>query len=174
MDEYMADQWNQIVSPEDHVYIIGDFIWIRGDNWWESEKLAKRLHGHKHFIHGSHDPSISKFKENGWCKACGAQSGVFESMHYWVVADRVLLIHDYEKRESLVKGVMGSGTYLTNYNFAFVGHVHRNWLHSEDRKAINIGVALWHFRPVPWELALKHARDWKEYIDMVDPVPSDG
>lgn len=52
MDETLIEKWNSVVSEEDDVYIVGDFI-------YRSSHVAtyylKRLKGHKHLIIGNHD-----------------------------------------------------------------------------------------------------------------------
>lgn len=52
MDRIMIDKWNQKVKKDDHVYIIGDFI-------YKSEKAAvwylEQLNGYLHLILGNHD-----------------------------------------------------------------------------------------------------------------------
>ena len=52
MDETLIKNWNSVVTDEDDVYIIGDFI-------YRSSHVAtyylKQLKGHKHLIIGNHD-----------------------------------------------------------------------------------------------------------------------
>lgn len=60
MDEALIGRWNEVVSDDDTVYILGDFSWYD-----ESETLAvlDQLSGRKVLIKGNHDrvsPLISK------------------------------------------------------------------------------------------------------------------
>ena len=52
MDAVLIENWNKVVNEDDHVYIIGDFI-------YRSSHMAsfylKQLKGHKHLIIGNHD-----------------------------------------------------------------------------------------------------------------------
>lgn len=52
MDKTLIENWNSVVTDEDDVYIIGDFI-------YRSSHVAtyylKQLKGHKHLIIGNHD-----------------------------------------------------------------------------------------------------------------------
>lgn len=52
MDRIMIDLWNNRVSPEDDVYILGDFCFRSKltPDWY-----LKQLAGHKHLIIGNHD-----------------------------------------------------------------------------------------------------------------------
>ena len=52
MDEALVKNWNDTVSPEDTVYLVGDIGWNGGRVPGE---LLERLSGHKHLIRGNHD-----------------------------------------------------------------------------------------------------------------------
>lgn len=55
-DDFIIENWNKTVKPEDNVYVLGDFSWLPAR---ETEKVIKRLVGNKFLIKGNHD---------GWCK----------------------------------------------------------------------------------------------------------
>lgn len=60
MDEQMIKMWNDVVSDDDTVYILGDFSWHKEA---ETIKILKALKGDKVLIKGNHDrvsPNISK------------------------------------------------------------------------------------------------------------------
>lgn len=46
--------WNSVVGKDDTVYILGDFIWKRDPQQWQS--LVPQLRGKKVLIKGNHDP----------------------------------------------------------------------------------------------------------------------
>lgn len=52
MDEVLVHNWNERVTEDDTVYILGDCFWKNEEN---SVKLIQRLKGHKHLIRGNHD-----------------------------------------------------------------------------------------------------------------------
>ena len=52
MDEYLIKHWNQIISPQDTVYYLGDFC-FSGNK--ECERIISRLNGKIHMIMGNHD-----------------------------------------------------------------------------------------------------------------------
>lgn len=52
MDEAMIACWNEVVRPDDTVYVVGDFTLA---NQEAALKYRKRLVGHKVFMPGSHD-----------------------------------------------------------------------------------------------------------------------
>ena len=52
MDEALIAAWNEVVSDEDTVYLIGDIGWNGGH---VPCRILARLRGHKHLIRGNHD-----------------------------------------------------------------------------------------------------------------------
>lgn len=76
MDAYIIKRWNEVVSNQDDVYILGDFSWYGPK---ETEKILKQLKGRKFLIEGNHDhwlngttkkllinvKSYSEIKDNG-------------------------------------------------------------------------------------------------------------
>ena len=52
MDEVLVHNWNERVTEDDTVYILGDCFWKNEEN---SVKLIQSLKGHKHLIRGNHD-----------------------------------------------------------------------------------------------------------------------
>ena len=54
-DETIVHNWNNVVSPEDDVYILGDLMLNDNEN---GIKLLKQLNGRKHIILGNHDTAI--------------------------------------------------------------------------------------------------------------------
>ena len=52
MDETLIRNWNETVSPEDTVYLVGDIGYNEGQVPYQ---LLSRLTGHKHLIRGNHD-----------------------------------------------------------------------------------------------------------------------
>lgn len=53
MEEKIVENWNNIVTPQDTVYILGDFIWSRKEEEWI--RILDRLTGNKVLIRGNHD-----------------------------------------------------------------------------------------------------------------------
>lgn len=52
MDEVLIHNWNERVTDEDTVYVLGDAFWKNEES---SVKIIQRLNGHKHLIRGNHD-----------------------------------------------------------------------------------------------------------------------
>lgn len=70
MNEYLIQKWNNKVSKNDEVYILGDFGFLNGE---QANEILQRLNGRKYLIIGNHDYSFlkdKKFNENNfeWTK----------------------------------------------------------------------------------------------------------
>lgn len=67
MNEYMVDQWNKCVKPQDKVYHLGDVACGYGGNDQKLGWLLGRLNGKKRLITGNHDnlksPALHKHFE---------------------------------------------------------------------------------------------------------------
>lgn len=63
-DEEIIKRWNELVQPEDEVYILGDLMLKDNEHGLE---CLKRLNGKKYFIIGNHDTNtrVNLYKENG-------------------------------------------------------------------------------------------------------------
>lgn len=55
METALIQNWNSAVTPNDCVYILGDFIWGRAKHWLE---LVPKLHGRKVLLRGNHDLKV--------------------------------------------------------------------------------------------------------------------
>lgn len=49
-DEALVKNWNDLVSPQDHVYHLGDVVLAR-----RNMEICRRLNGHKRLVRGNHD-----------------------------------------------------------------------------------------------------------------------
>lgn len=57
MNEALIENWNNAVSKNDTVYILGDLCWDKESKW---PSLLARLNGNKVLIRGNHDPKHMK------------------------------------------------------------------------------------------------------------------
>lgn len=53
MFQVIKERWNNRVTKEDTVYILGDFIWLKEPEW---ARIVAQLNGNKVLIRGNHDP----------------------------------------------------------------------------------------------------------------------
>lgn len=60
-DNLIIQNWNNVVTPQDNIYILGDFSWLYAR---ETENIIKKLNGSKFLIKGNHD----RWCKDGTCK----------------------------------------------------------------------------------------------------------
>lgn len=64
MNQALIKNWNRVVGPGDHIYILGDFHWGKAKDW---PGTLSQLSGNKHLIRGNHDlkmpmtPEVRRF-----------------------------------------------------------------------------------------------------------------
>jgi len=127
MDEWMTRGYNEVVKPEDTVYILGDFTLCGVEATERVGKWVKKLNGRKHLILGNHDrlkPFV--YVDLGFC-----------SVHTGLDWPRsnLALIHDPAVKVALPKE-----------RRVLCGHVHTLFQCLEG--VVNVGVDKWFFRPV--------------------------
>jgi calcineurin-like phosphoesterase family protein len=141
MDECMITRWNEKISPEDNVYIVGDFSFYRHDT---TAELVKKLNGKKHLIWGNHDDH----NRNRLLK-------IFDSVYDQVILQlanniRVKVCHfPYVAPEESQEHPRHKKFRPHNEgHWLICGHVHLLWKINESLKCINVGVPVWDFYPV--------------------------
>ena len=140
MNESMVNNYNNLVSDTDIVYILGDFCWEG-----RYEEMLKRLKGRKHIILGNHD-NEKKLKE---CMYKGLVESVSETEFIKIDDDLVWLSH-YPHRS-------WNSSFHGSYHL--YGHMHNT--SSNQGKSTDVGVDKWNYNPVDWVDIKKHLRGAK-------------
>lgn len=145
-DEALISNWNEIVHPQDKVYLLGDVAW-----YYHKEKIAEalgRLQGKIYLVRGNHDWLLDK-------------PGVRER---------------FEQRENLMllrfkgEGIVRPGgtlclslchyamrRWLNSHrpdSFHLYGHSHGNGEDHGDL-SMDVGIMLSQYHPIPWEVMIK-------------------
>lgn len=82
MNEYIVEQWNRIVSPEDTVYILGD---VTLGDLEAAIPYLQRLCGNITVILGNHDTDRRRiaYEQLGWC-TCYANVIKYKKYHFYL------------------------------------------------------------------------------------------
>lgn len=155
MNEGLITLWNQIVKPEDTVYILGDFSFHNSNE--RIKQLTNRLNGNKILIKGNHDNKIKEtnYKELGFVNLLNSEKIYLEDgtqiniSHYPYKneGDHTKIERFYDKRLS------------DDGNWLLCGHVHTSW--KRKKRMINVGVDMWGFQPISLDL-IKGIINYKE------------
>ena len=60
MDDALIDRWNRKVTKDDHVYVLGDFVYR---NRKPVSYYTEALNGHIHLIRGNHDKRSEQYEK---------------------------------------------------------------------------------------------------------------
>ena len=162
MDDYLVDQWNATVTPNDVVYCLGDFCY----GYQQMCDVLPFLNGEKILISGNHDPffkmivgtdSRSKIKAQELALQAGFREvhlhheiflsgiGLVRLSHFPYAPPNPKGLPDVELRYLAHRPVRGREELLLH------GHVHSQWLeHTYPGlpMMLNVGVDMWGMKPV--------------------------
>ena len=152
MDEVIIQRWNDVVKPDDIVFVLGDFAY---KNSKTVEWYTQKLMGQKHLILGNHDKeAIDRYKY------------IFQSVEH-------IQYVEFDKQEIVMFHYpILSWRHRSHGAWHLFGHVHEKPLHVFDnQRALNVGVDVNDFRPISLEqvkaiISTRHAQ--KKEIDFGD------
>lgn len=132
-DAALVANWNKVVSPDDHVFHLGDVSF--GTSHQISNVLGQ-LNGIKHLVIGNHDHELTDDQN---CVS------FFESINPYleIYVDRQMIccfhysIHEWNRCH---KG-----------SWQLHGHSHGNDNYNESYKRLNVGINLWDYKPISYQ-----------------------
>ena len=148
MHETIIERWNDCISEEDTVYILGDLGFVKKSGKAISE-VVKRLNGRKILIRGNHDKGEKNwYLENGIDEISGHYVTMEGSLlsHYPLELD----IHDGKKVRK-IKGILSEVYIRDKCKFHYYAHTHRIPVKGEN--FMNVGVDLHDYYPVRYRKA---------------------
>lgn len=146
MREVLVSRWNEVVSAEDTVWVLGD--WAMG-NVQETLQVHSRLNGKKALVVGNHDkcfPGRRGFEKFQQLYLDHGFDSIVDSAKM-VLADQEVLVshwpyvgdsHDGDRFEAFRP--KDTGSWLLH------GHVHEKW--RQRGRMVNVGVDAWAGYPV--------------------------
>ena len=153
MNEFLISRWNETVSVNDTVYVLGDFAMGKIA---ESLPLAARLHGRKVLIFGNHDRMFRPKNDSQRQRWLSEYGQYFDTIQKEMVWNRILFNHfpytgDHtEEIRYLEDRPRDRGLWLCH------GHTHSKDFVS-GKRTIHIGVdsAVANYAPIDLELVVE-------------------
>ncbi|WP_297203338.1 metallophosphoesterase [uncultured Brachyspira sp.] len=146
MHEKLINNWNNIVSNEDEIYILGDFSNEKG--YLKTENVISKLNGKKYLIAGNND-NFLKDKNFNRDLFIFIKDYHFLSLNMKDKNDKriniVLFHYPIYEWEGMYKGTIH-----------IHGHIHRNVFY--NKKAFNVSSNIHNFYPVSLEKILKELK----------------
>lgn len=126
MSEMLIKNWNQVISKNDKVYMLGDFALCGKDKIIE---IGNQLNGRKTLILGNHD---------------GASLKTYYDAGFEMVIDHPIIVDDFYILSHEPQFVQPNGLYANIF-----GHVHNNpeYTTISERSAC-VSVERWDYKPV--------------------------
>lgn len=138
MNWEMVRRWNEVVSPEDTVYHLGDVAFSRKIKADTIEKILKSLNGKKFLVPGNHDyPNPQQYEY------------AFEILPPYVKLTVDGISYELGHIPPERVDCMGKVCTEVGADYYLHGHVHTAWRRSGNR--INVGVDAWNYAPVALE-----------------------
>jgi calcineurin-like phosphoesterase family protein len=144
----LIDRWNEVVQPEDTVWVLGDVAMGIID---ESLAFVGRLNGHKLLLAGNHDRcwAFHGPKHEPWIQRY--QDAGFDGIHQGqmpldVEGHTVELCHFPYRGDSQYEDRYLEARPVDNGAWLLHGHVHETW--KQWGRMINVGCDVWDYRPV--------------------------
>ena len=157
MYDIMRSRWNDKVTAEDDVWIIGDFTYCGETDDNNIRRYAEGLNGRKHLIYGNHDMRI---------EADASLQGLFEECVYqkYIERDgRKIFMYHYPLTEWYRRP---TGCFL------IYGHIHGSrddgyefMANNRSDSAFNAGVMINDYVPVTFDELRENNRRFHDYSD---------
>ncbi len=148
MDEVLISNWNNRVTNNDTVYILGDLIFRSRK---KPDEYLTQLKGKKHLIVGNHDRQ--------WISKCSLD-------RYFESVSNLLYISDGQHQITLCHYPMMSWPHAKRCYMVF-GHIHNNtdadyWrLIENSDQMLNAGVDINKFKPVTFDEMVENNKEHK-------------
>ena len=148
MNEAMIAAWNEQVTGNDTVFILGDLFFRCTD----PEAILKRLRGKKHLIVGNHDATwMNKVDLNRYFISVDDYLEISDGTRGITLMHYPLLTWKHKLRTYMIHGHIHNDT-STDY-FPLIAHCDR---------VLNAGVDINGFRPVTFDELVRNNRDFKD------------
>ena len=152
MDSAIIERWNNKITKNDQVYILGDFAFRNEKpySWY-----LKQLAGQKHLIVGNHDRKLLKDSE---------------AMEYFVSVDYYLEVTDSQKRIIMCHYPISEWNNFQHEAIHIYGHIHNKtdgafqYMKQFDR-ALNAGACINNYTPSSLNELIINNMEFKEKVE---------
>jgi len=160
MNEDLINNWNNVVTDGDDIFVLGDVVFSNGID------LAKRLKGHKHLIVGNHDYKRVFNTKTPIDKEPVRKDNEFTSLFETISLYQTVTDGDYHIFLCHYPVALWPGKDKNNYNsYHFFGHIHSDrgdcykYMLSQD-KAFNVCVDVIGPKPLTAKEIIEHP-EWQ-------------
>jgi len=141
MNSEMVRRWNEVVTKDDLVYIVGDFAFCKPE---QAVNIVRSLHGRKRIVFGNHDKQLRKNR--------------MFLMQFEAAADYMeIKVPDTtapggkHQRITLLHYAMRVWNTAHHGSWQLYGHSHGTLPDWPNALQLDVGVDCWNFTPVSYE-----------------------
>lgn len=160
MNEGIVQRWNNVVAPDDEVYVLGDLALGKLD---DSLAVAARLNGQKYLVPGNHDRcwygnkrvrirDVERYEEAGF------QVLAEKTFHCMADGTFALLCHFPYTLDERHGSKHAEHHPEDNGSWLLHGHTHSERILSDHPRQIHVGMDAWDYTPVDEEWILELIR----------------
>jgi calcineurin-like phosphoesterase family protein len=148
MNEALVDGWNETVTDDDEIWVLGDVALGKID---DTLALVSLLRGRKHLVAGNHDRPWHghSHRADGWSERyleAGFETIIQGTAWLKLGRRRVLLCHFPYVGDSAHVDRFVEHRPIDRGAWLLHGHVHQTF--KQRGRMINVGVDAWNYRPV--------------------------
>ena len=122
MNEAMIKEWNDMVCPEDTVYILGDVAFLPAD---KAAEIMRRLNGTKILVEGNHDRKLLKDED---FRSCFAEVHKYLDINH--NGQKIIMSHfPFLEWDQMHRG-----------SLHFFGHLHGGVTNQEKYRCMDVGM----------------------------------
>lgn len=149
MKEKIIENWNNKVSHNDIVYVLGDVFWNLNSK--EIQEIMIRLNGVKYLVIGNHDRKTHNRKSNCWEDMMDYHELVLDGIQV------VLSHYPFAEWHGCWRGsVMLHGHVHGTFDFSTLNTPHKN------KRIFDVGVDVNNFTPISWDEIKAKLPDYKD------------
>lgn len=156
MNDTLISNWNDIVTNEDHIYVLGDFSMSINS----MVEITPKLNGTKYLIPGNHDichsyhkksrilekreNQIKRYEDMGWNVLQEQETILIYGVKFNVCHHPIEMVTEYDDKYKKWRPIDDGRPLLC-------GHIHQHWKTKRTAQGtlmINVGVDVWDFKPV--------------------------
>lgn len=172
MNEDMVRRWNEVVKPDDEVFILGDFSL----SFTAVERFPHRLNGLKKLVPGNHDRCHTYHKDSRNDSKHKEMVKKYTDLGFEVLPQQVTMFfeglgevnmchHPYSGKWEAENGdKYANWRPVDNGKILLCGHVHEKWITQRSPAGtfmLNVGTDAHNFTPISLEQVIKLCTETK-------------
>ena len=155
MNKTLIKNWNQKVTAQDDIYIIGDLF-------YEAEKpedILSELNGKKHLILGNHESRWYSEKYRSFFKSVQSSLEIVDQNHAIFLCHYPMVSYPKQSRAYMIHGHIHNDTLFDYWSILL-----------KRERILNAGADINHFEPVTFNELIFNNKNYKQFMKESYPI----